>query len=60
MLNHECLEKFIKIYEREFGTELSQEDALRLALRLLEFYRLVADMPDVYSLKGNNVHNERR
>lgn len=41
MISKESLEKFKKLYKQEFNEELTEDEALRRATRLLNFYRAI-------------------
>jgi len=41
MIPKEAIEEFKKIYKKEFGVELSEEEALRRATNLLNLYKAV-------------------
>lgn len=41
MISRKSLRKFQELYKKEFGIELSNEEALEKAVRLIELYRFV-------------------
>lgn len=52
MISEESLEKFKKLYKQEFNEELSDDEALRQATRLLNLYRAIY-LPLPYQNKNN-------
>jgi hypothetical protein len=54
------IEKFREIYKREFGVELSMEDAAGQAQRLLNFARVVMQpMPKAYLPRYMEIFQEQ-
>jgi len=47
MLPPEAIEEFRQLYQRVFGEELNEADALERATQLLELYRAVYEAPSM-------------
>lgn len=41
MISEKSIDKFIKLYRREFGEDISRTDAIRMATRLLSAVRTI-------------------
>jgi len=52
MINDEDLTKYQEIYRQKFGKEISREDALVQALKLIQLMRIV------YQAKNNEITNK--
>lgn len=40
-ISNTSLDEFIEIYQKEFGKEISREDALEMATRLINLYLII-------------------
>lgn len=61
MLSKESIEKYKAIYKEEFGEELSDENAMEQATRLLNLARVVYQpMPKAWELRYNELLAERQ
>ena len=52
-LSEQAIDKFIAIYEHEFNEPISREDAVAMARRLINLYRLFLRPPPPSSAKEN-------
>jgi len=60
MISKESLEKFKKLYKERFKEELSNDEALRKATRLLNLYRTVYHSPASCQFKKQINENESK
>lgn len=60
MISKESLEKFKRLYKERFKKELSDEETLRKATRLLNLYRAVYCSPTSYQSKEQKEYDRRK
>ncbi len=57
MISKKSLEKFKELYKKRFKEQLSDDEALRKATRLLNLYRTVYYSPLSHQLKGEKEYD---
>ena len=63
MLTKNAIEKFAMLYEKKFGEELSDDEALLKANKLLNLYRTVygsASLEQIKKMRNSNENNNQQ